>query len=402
MRADWPTRRLDEVAVVSGGVTLGRTISEGGALKLPYLRVANVQDGYIDTTDLKYVHILPHELDRYRLQAGDLLLTEGGDFDKLGRGAVWDGRVDQCLHQNHVFRVRCLPGLMLSDFLSLYMSSPAGRQYFLSVAKQTTNLATISSSQLKSMPIPCPTLGEQRRIVNSISVVRSAEEALDREVSKRRVVNQGLVDSALREFSIVDSSSPLWSTIGDLFDVRAGFTLDPARKPAGNARPYLRVANVQRGHLNLSDLSFVEESPGDSGRFSVDVGDILLVEGHANPDAIGRASQVGPKAQGFLYQNHLFRLRGRTILPPIAEAILNSQRVRSYWRAVAATSSGLYTINRMALRALPFPVIPDSSQRELAAILLSMSEEDSFLEAERAKVAKLRRAIEAELLESRL
>ena len=80
--------------MIAGGVTLGRSISGSGTVELPYLRVANVQDGFIDTREMKTVRILRTELDRYRLRAGDVLMTEGGDFDKLGRGSVWDGSID--------------------------------------------------------------------------------------------------------------------------------------------------------------------------------------------------------------------------------------------------------------------------------------------------------------------
>ncbi|MFE2510709.1 hypothetical protein ACFXC9_20005 [Streptomyces naganishii] len=107
MGSRWPTARLESIATVAAGVTLGSEPVGEGTVELPYLRVANVLDGRIDTADLKRVRILRSQYERFALRKGDLLLTEGGDLDKLGRGAVWDGRIDQCLHQNHVFRVRC-------------------------------------------------------------------------------------------------------------------------------------------------------------------------------------------------------------------------------------------------------------------------------------------------------
>src|SRR5690606_23968156 len=124
----------------------------------------NVLDGRIDTSDLKRVRILRSQYERFALRKGDLLLTEGGDLDKLGRGAVWDGRIAQCLHQNHVFRVRCGEE-MSPDFLALYTSSDAGRAYFQRVGKQTTNLASINSTQVKQMPVPLPPLAEQENLL---------------------------------------------------------------------------------------------------------------------------------------------------------------------------------------------------------------------------------------------
>lgn len=193
---EWLTHRLGSVATVAAGVTLGSEPVGDGVVELPYLRVANVLDGRIDTTEVKTVRILRSQYERYALRAGDLLLTEGGDLDKLGRGAVWDGRLDPCLHQNHVFRVRCGDDLS-PDFLALYTSSSAGRAYFQSVGKQTTNLASINSTQVKAMPVPVPPLAEQERLLGPVRAIRARNEALGRQIEKLRVVQQGLVEDLL-------------------------------------------------------------------------------------------------------------------------------------------------------------------------------------------------------------
>jgi type I restriction enzyme S subunit len=98
--------RLGEVAEVASGVTLGRDLERFMTVDLPYLRVANVQDGHLDLEEIKWVRVRPTEVERFLLQPGDVLMTEGGDIDKLGRGTVWEGQIKPCLHQNHVFRVR--------------------------------------------------------------------------------------------------------------------------------------------------------------------------------------------------------------------------------------------------------------------------------------------------------
>ncbi|MFB8756237.1 restriction endonuclease subunit S [Streptomyces nigra] len=192
----WPTARLESIATVAAGVTLGSEPVGEGAVELPYLRVANVLDGRIETADLKRVRILRSQYERFALRKGDLLLTEGGDLDKLGRGAVWDGRIDQCLHQNHVFRVRC-GEKMSPDFLSLYTSSDAGRAYFQRVGKQTTNLASINSTQVKHMPVPVPSLTEQEKLLGPIRSIRSRVAAVDRQLSKLRVIQQGVLEDLL-------------------------------------------------------------------------------------------------------------------------------------------------------------------------------------------------------------
>ncbi|MDT0395846.1 MULTISPECIES: restriction endonuclease subunit S [Streptomyces] len=195
--------RLDSVATVAAGVTLGSEPVGDGTIELPYLRVANVLDGRIDTTDVKTVRIVKTQYERYALRKGDLLLTEGGDLDKLGRGAVWDGRIDECLHQNHVFRVRC-GEQMLPDFLALYTASPEGRAYFQRVGKQTTNLASINSTQVKQMPVPVPAVEEQRRLLGPVYAARERAAVLQRQIAKLRTIQQGVIEDLLSGWSRVN------------------------------------------------------------------------------------------------------------------------------------------------------------------------------------------------------
>lgn len=188
---------LEEVAHISAGVTLGNDEAGDGGVVLPYLRVANVQDGYIDTSEVKSVSVRSSDVDRFSLVKGDVLLTEGGDLDKLGRGGVWDGRIDPCLHQNHVFKVRCRPVIYRPDFLASYLASPRGKNYFLSVAKQTTNLASINSSQVKKTPVPLVPLVEQDRVVASVAEWKEQLVTASREIEKLRLLRSALLDDLL-------------------------------------------------------------------------------------------------------------------------------------------------------------------------------------------------------------
>ena len=174
--ACWDVVRLGEVADVQTGRAVNRKSPRNGNVAVPYLSVANVKDGYLDLNGVKTMLVSLNDLERYGLQVGDVLFTEGGDADKLGRGTVWQGEIEPCLHQNHVFAVRPHDDLLLSSFLSASASSDRGRRYFLGAAKQTTNLASINSTQLKSMPLPLPTLPEQRAIDAALGGVDGAIE----------------------------------------------------------------------------------------------------------------------------------------------------------------------------------------------------------------------------------
>lgn len=162
--AHWGVTRLKFVADVQGGLALGKKYGTAEPLQeCPYLRVANVQDGFLDLLEVRTVKVSEHDAQSCRLQAGDVLMNEGGDADKLGRGAIWRGEIEHCLHQNHVFAVR--PRAAISEWLNLWTSSEGAKAFFESRAKQSTKLASISVSNLKELPIPCPPPGEQRSIV---------------------------------------------------------------------------------------------------------------------------------------------------------------------------------------------------------------------------------------------
>ena len=166
----WRIAPLREVADIASGVTLGRNLTGAGTLELPYLRVANVQDGYLDLADVKTVRIFSSELERFQLKCGDVLMNEGGDYDKLGRGTVWENQIPVCLHQNHVFRVRCRFDVLNCYFLAAVSGSETGKRYFLRSSKQSTNLASINSTQLNVFEVPVPNLAEQAAIISILAV----------------------------------------------------------------------------------------------------------------------------------------------------------------------------------------------------------------------------------------
>jgi len=165
----WDVRRLKDVAVVQTGLTLGKDYRGATTESYPYLRVANVQLGHADLTHVKYVDVPPGEAAGATLRAGDVLMTEGGDIDKLGRGCVWKGEIPNCLYQNHVFAVRCNLDVLAPEFLVGLMTSQHGRAFFQTTAKQTTNLASTNSTTLRTFPVALPPIGEQRAILDELA-----------------------------------------------------------------------------------------------------------------------------------------------------------------------------------------------------------------------------------------
>jgi|GEM_PF-210162 len=166
-------------------------------VSLPYLRVANVQDGFLDLREIKKITLEEQDVKRYLLRSGDVLFTEGGDFDKLGRGSIWKNEISPCLHQNHVFAVRCKKSLLLPFFLSAVASGPHGRKYFLLSSKQSTNLASINSTQLKKFPIPLPPLSEQIKITEILSTWDTATEQTRELIDAKKSLKKALMQQLL-------------------------------------------------------------------------------------------------------------------------------------------------------------------------------------------------------------
>jgi type I restriction enzyme S subunit len=186
--AHWEVKRLKAISGLQTGLTLGKKFEGRSLVARPYLRVANVQDGYLDLDDIADVELPGQDSARYELRAGDVLMTEGGDFDKLGRGHVWEGQVAGCLHQNHIFAVRPRRHVLSPYFLAHALSSGYGRAYFTATSKQSTNLASTNSTKLGNLPVPLPGLAEQDSIVLSIgqgikradALIAKIRDAIDR------------------------------------------------------------------------------------------------------------------------------------------------------------------------------------------------------------------------------
>lgn len=187
---EWRKTQLRHCATIKSGITLGKSYSKDTVLiERPYLRVANVQGGYVDLNDLATIQVTPDEDLKYRLHSGDVLMTEGGDRDKLGRGCVWHGEIEPCLHQNHVFAVQTNETVLLPEFLEYLTASNVGRSYFDVTAIKTTNLACTSSSKVLAFTIPLPPIEEQIEIVSYIKK-RSLE--LNKLIMKKELLVQEL------------------------------------------------------------------------------------------------------------------------------------------------------------------------------------------------------------------
>ncbi len=174
----WPTTRLAEVASVSGGIQKSPARMPR-SFHRPFLTVRNVQRGRLNLDRIERFEITSAEFSRYRLQPGDLLIVEGnGSREHIGRNAIFRGEVEECVHQNHVIRVRPHPFKIESEFASRYLNSGAGQRQMFEKAMTTTGLYTLSVSKIEQLTIPVPTIEVQRDVVALQAEETAGAEAL--------------------------------------------------------------------------------------------------------------------------------------------------------------------------------------------------------------------------------
>lgn len=196
----WKFKQLGFLAEIIGGITKGKKYGEQKTVQLPYLRVANVQDGFLDLGHIKTIEALPEDLEKYRLLSGDILYTEGGDRDKLGRGTIWKCEIYDCVHQNHIFRARLLTNEIQTKYVAYYSQTRSAKDYFFKYGKQTTNLASINLTVLSNFPVPIPPPEEQVEIVNllesNLSWCDSLSVDLENSLNQAAILRQSILKQA--------------------------------------------------------------------------------------------------------------------------------------------------------------------------------------------------------------
>lgn len=192
----WPEAKLESMADVVSGITKGRKTKAEDLTEVPYMAVSNVKDGYIDWTTVKTIEATQQEIEQYRLLADDVLMTEGGDPDKVGRGAIIKEPLENCIHQNHIFRVRLDESMILPEFFAEYLQHQRSKRYFLGCAKQTTGIASINMTQLRALPVLMPPLSKQEEFV----LFKAQVDKSKIEVQKALDETQQLFDSLMQQY----------------------------------------------------------------------------------------------------------------------------------------------------------------------------------------------------------
>ncbi len=236
----WVFLRLSDIAAVGSGMSVSKARKPEVPVDVPYLRVANVQRGFLDLGEIKTMPIEMSQAASVGLHRWDVLFNEGGDRDKLGRGWVWDCQIPHCIAQNHVFRASPFRhDLNWSKYISQWGNS-FGRDYFERGGKQTTNLASINKTVLKALPVPYCSPGEQTKIVRILDKRLEGADSLQAEIDANLARADALRQSILKKaFSgqLVSQDPDDEPAQALLARIRASRGGDSTTKPRRRARP---------------------------------------------------------------------------------------------------------------------------------------------------------------------
>lgn len=195
----WELSNLDDLVDIQSGITKGRKLAGRELTTIPYLSVANVQRGFLILDNVKEIELPIDELERYEVLKGDLLITEGGDWDKVGRTAIWNNELAYVAHQNHVFKARLFSQQQQPKWFELYLNSQVARDYFASSSKQTTNLASINKTQLRGCKVATPPVKEQHRIIAKVDQLMVLCDQLKAKLADSKTTQLNLTDALVAQ-----------------------------------------------------------------------------------------------------------------------------------------------------------------------------------------------------------
>lgn len=179
-----------------------------------------------------------------------------------------------------------------------------------------------------------------------------------------------------------------WTDTASVAEVQGGIQKQPKRAPRNNRYPFLRVANVPRGHLDLRDVHEIELFDGELEKFGLCRGDLLVVEGNGSPDQIGRSALWLGEIEDCVHQNHLIRVRPTVAIhPKFLDFYWNSTKATDYLRSIASSTSGLYVLTSAKVRGVRIPLAPLEEQKRIVA---AVEEQFSRLDAGVAALKRVR------------
>lgn len=341
---------------------------------------------HLDPSQLRiqrWGHPTDVESTKLRFEPGDIIFGKRRAYQR--KLAVADFRG---ICSAHAMVLRANHTTALPSFLAHFCRSDTFFDRALSISVGGLS-PTINWRDLARQVFILPPLGEQARIAAVLDELMATENSYADSLGHCEVLAQSMSDSVV---DLIVGHKHV--AIGELSHIVYGLTLNAKRAGLDRQEPYLRVANVQRGTIDLHDLKSTGVTDEEAARYALEPGDVVVVEGHAVIDEIGRAAVWTGEKQPMLHQNHLIRIRcGGELLPGLAEVQLNSTRGRAYFRSHAKSTSGLNTINSTVVRGFPVFVPPVTVQERFVERLRVAVEASAIIRGHLNQVVALRESL---------
>ncbi|MFF5244531.1 restriction endonuclease subunit S [Streptosporangium sp. NPDC000095] len=331
------------------------------------IRLQNIGDGVFRDERAYISSEYFEELRAHEVQAGDLLLASLGEV--LPRVCIVPD-IGPAIVKADCIRARIHPDVDTRWVLYALMS-PESRSHAASLIKGVGR-PRLGLGAIKKLPIPLPPPAEQRRIAaafeSDVSHLDAGDKAIDQSMERAKALWQSVLNGVVGGRIAGRDAGFNVRAVGDVASVQGGIQKQQKRRPVKNKFPFLRVANVSRGGLDLNDVHEVELFYGEIERFKLDFGDLLVVEGNGSPDQVGRAAMWHGEIPDCVHQNHLIRVRPHSDLNPrYLELVWNAPATKTQLRKVASSTSGLHTLSTAKIKAIQIPVPPLDVQHSLLA-----------------------------------
>jgi type I restriction enzyme S subunit len=369
----WIMSTVGQVGEVSLGRQRAPKYHHGDGMR-PYLRVANVFEDRIDTTDVMQMTFSDDEFERYRLQSGDVLLNEGQSPHLLGRPAIYRGHPPDVAFTNSLIRFRAGPGVTPEWALTVFRHYMRSRR-FMRESRITTNIAHLSAKRFSTVEFPVPPEAEQRRIVAAVdeqfSRFDTGVAALERARQNLKRMRSAVLQAAVNGV-IVNASAEKWTnaTLGELLeDMHAGKSFKCAERPAEpDEWGVVKVSAMTWGEFRESENKTVEGDRNIDPRFEIHPGDLLVSRANT-VDYVGAVVLVRDCRQRLLLSDKSLRLVPTShVMPEWLVISLRASSARRYIESVATgTSDSMRNISQPKLRALSIKLPPLEVQAELVS-----------------------------------
>jgi type I restriction enzyme S subunit len=264
------------------------------------------------------------------------------------------------------------------------MSSAAGRAYFLSCAKQTTNLASINKTQLSAMPVPVPPPIEQQRIAEILDSTDDQIRRTEQIVVKLCVQKSGLLQQLIGE----ESTKNLPYHVGDaLLRIDAGWSpLCNEEPPFGDRWGVLKVSAVTSGRYIPSESKTLLAGLAPRPEIEVQNGDVIMCRANGAKELVGAVAMIRDTPPKLMLSDKTLRLIANTkvLSPAYLCHFMESWPARKQIGELLSGSSGQNNISQKLIRSMRIP-IPDLPRQQQIVEALSVAEnrieaENSYLE----------------------